>query len=230
MSRRYGRNQKRHHREEIARLNQAYAMAVGLSKRLATDLRDAKGTIAEMLTIIDAVCSHSVAIPAKQLRGQGPRDRCQVEDLPPIGFSEVIGGEYAPSAVSFRLIDLYALRVFLESRRDTFSAAVHLDYAAGPHSAYMISEEGLRSLPREMLMHRLVPDIGRAFATGNQMDKREELTEAVRVVRGISESYMRCRKDPESLVVGTDTLQLRVKHLTILVETLDMLNAGSCGH
>lgn len=159
MSRRYGRNQKRRHREEIARLNQAYAMADGLSKQLATDLRDAKGTIAEMMTIIDSVCSHSVALPPKQLRGQGPRDRY----LPPIDFSEVIGGDYAPSAVSFRRIDLYALRVFLESRRDQFSAAVHLEYSAGPHSAYMISEDGLRSMPREMLMHRLVPDIGRAL-------------------------------------------------------------------
>lgn len=163
MSRRYGRNQKRRHREEIARLNQAYTMADGLSKRLATDLRDAKGTIAEMLTIIDSVCRHSVALRPKQLRGQGPRDRCQVEDLPPIDFSAVIGGDYAPSAVSFRRIDLYALRVFLESRRDQFSAAVHLDYSAGPHSAYMISEEGLRSMPCEMLMHRLVPDIGRCL-------------------------------------------------------------------
>jgi hypothetical protein len=62
------------------------------------------------------------------------------------------------------------------------------------------------------------------------MDKRAELTEAVRVVRGISESYMRCRKDPESLIVGTDTFQLKVKHLTTLVETLDRLNAGSSGH
>lgn len=163
MSRRYGRNQKRHHREEIARLNQAYAMADGLSKRLATDLRDAKGTITEMLTIIDAVCSHSVAIPAKKLNGQGPRDRCQVEGFPPIDFSEVIGGEYAPSAVSFRRIDLYALRVFLESRREQFQAAVHLEYSAGTHSAYMISEDALRALPREMLMHRLVPDIGRCL-------------------------------------------------------------------
>lgn len=163
MSKRYGRNQKRHHREEIARLNQVAAMSDGLLKRITADLRDAKGTIAEMLTIIDAVCCHSVAIPAKQLRGQGPRDRCQVEDFPPIDFSAVVGGDCAPSAVSFRRIDLYALRVFLESRRDQFSAAVHLDYSAGPHSAYMISEEGLRSLPREMLMHKLVPDIGLAL-------------------------------------------------------------------
>jgi len=170
MSRRYGRNQKRHHREEIARLNQeterlnlAYSMADGLSKHLATDLRDAKDTISEMITIIDAVCRHSVAIPAKQLKGKGPRDRCQVEDLPPIDFSEVIDGKYAPSAVSFRRIDLYALRVFLESRREQFQAAVHLEYSAGPHSSYMISEEALRSLPSETLMYRLVPDIGRCL-------------------------------------------------------------------
>lgn len=163
MSRRYGRNQKRRHREEIARLNQAYAMADGLSKRLATDLRDAKGTIAEMLTIIEAVSRFSVALPPKAVKGSGRCDRYQVEHLPEIDFSVVIGDDCAPSAVSFRRIDLYALRVFLGSRRDAFQTAVHLEYSAGPHSAYMISEDALQSLPREMLMHRLVPDIGRAL-------------------------------------------------------------------
>lgn len=62
------------------------------------------------------------------------------------------------------------------------------------------------------------------------MNNYEDLGEAVRVVRGIEASYMRCRKDPESLIVGTDTFQLRVKHLTTILETLDRLNAGSVGH
>lgn len=162
MSRRYGRNQKRRHREEIARLNQAYTLTDGLLKRISTDLRDAKGTIAEMLTIIDAVCSHSVALPPKKVTGSKPMNYYRV-GVREIEFSDVIGSDCCPSAVSFRTIDLYALRVFLESRHEQFQAAVHLDYSAGPHSAYMISEEALRSLPREMLLHRLAPDIGRCL-------------------------------------------------------------------
>jgi len=142
-------------------LGQAFAMAAGLSKNLADDLRIAKETIAEMLTIIEAVCKHSVAIPAKQRIGKGPRDHYQVEQLSAIDFSEVTGGMHALSAGSFRHIDLYALRVFLESRYEQFQAAVHLEYLAGPHSAYMISDKALWSLPRETLLRRLAPDIGR---------------------------------------------------------------------
>lgn len=162
MSRRYGRNQKRRHREEIARLNQVNAMADGLLKRISADLRDAKGTISEMLEIIESVSRHSVAIPPKKEVGTRAMDHCRV-GVQDISFAHVIGGDYAPSAVSFRTIDLYALRVFLESRREQFQAAVHLEYSAGPHSVYMISEEALRLLPREMLAHRLAPDIGRCL-------------------------------------------------------------------
>jgi hypothetical protein len=65
---------------------------------------------------------------------------------------------------------------------------------------------------------------------GEIMSKREELSEAIRVVRGIEASYTRCRKDPESLIVGTDSFQLQVKHLTVILEEFDRLNAGSSGH
>lgn len=162
MSRRYGRNQKRRHREEIARLNQVNTMADGLLKRISADLQDAKDTISEMLEIIESVSTHSVAIPPKKKTGTRAMDHYWVE-VRDINFNHVIGGNYAPSAVSFRTIDLYALRVFLESRREQFQAAVHLEYSAGQHSAYMISEEALRSLPREMLLRRLAPDIGRCL-------------------------------------------------------------------
>lgn len=160
MSRRYGRNQKRRNREEIKRLNQAYAMADGLSKRIAADLRDAEYTISEMVKTIGSVCTHSVALPPKKVAGTRERNYYRVSARN-IDFPSVVCGDCPPANVSFRTIDLYALRVFLESRREQFQAAVHLEYSAGPHSAYMISEEGLRSLPREVLVRRLVPDIGR---------------------------------------------------------------------
>lgn len=163
MSRRYGRNQKRRDRKEIARWKQAYEMSDGLLKHISDELRDAKSTIAEMLTIIKAVSRFSVALPPKKVDGERRCDKYQIEVLPALDFNTVIGGACAPSAVSFRRIDLYALRAFLEERRDAFQTAVHLEYSAGPHSAYMISEMALRSLPREVLMRRLVPEIGLAL-------------------------------------------------------------------
>lgn len=163
MSRRYGRNQKRRHREEVARLNQGYLMAAGLSTKLGIDLRAANDTISKMVDIIGAVCNHSVALAPKKVIGNAERKHYRVGAHEAVEFREITGGDRYSFAPSFRSIDLYALEVFLESRRETFQAAVHLDYSAGRSSVYMISEEALRALPREALLHRLAPDIGRGL-------------------------------------------------------------------
>jgi hypothetical protein len=163
MSKRYGRNQKRRHLAEVERLNQAYSMTDGLLKKIYSDLSDAKSTIAEMLEIIESVCKNSIAIPPKKQDGTWMIDRYRLERARDIDFTAVIGDDPYPSNLSFRTINLYALRVFLRENREQFSAAVHLEYSAGPHSAYMISFDGLRSMPREVLVRRFSPDIARSL-------------------------------------------------------------------
>lgn len=162
MSRRYGRNQKRKAREEIARLKLAYWMNEGLLKHIGTKLEEARGTISEMVSVIESVCENSIALPPKKVMGSVPMDNYRIWQ-PEMNFSAVPGPDCIPSSGSFRTIDLYALRLFLTDNRETLQAAVHLEYSAGPHSAYMISGKALRTIPRETLLRRLVPEIGRAL-------------------------------------------------------------------
>lgn len=108
MSRRYGRNQKRQHKDEIARLNKAYEMADGLSKWLSNELEAAKGTITEMLTIIESVCPNSVAIPPKKVEGTGPMNYYRVGVTNIASTDYVIGdADYICPTASFRTIDLF---------------------------------------------------------------------------------------------------------------------------
>lgn len=162
MSRRYGRNQKRKAREEIARLKIAHEMNGGLLEHVGAKLEGARMTISEMVSIIESVCGNSIALPAKKVKGVGPMALYRIGQ-PEKNFHVVPGANCIPSSGSFRTIDLYALRLFLEANRETFQAAVHLEYSAGPHSAYMISEKALRTIPRETLLRRVVPEIGRAL-------------------------------------------------------------------
>lgn len=160
MSRRYGRNQKRRHREEIARLSLAHGMDDMLIKLMGKDLREAQDKLAEMLMIIESVCFNSVAIPAKTVKGDYPTDKYTLPLREKIDFSSAIGA-VSSSYATFKTVNLYALRDFLEARKESFQLSVHLEYAAGKHSAYMISEEALYSMPRESLLHKLLPDMGR---------------------------------------------------------------------
>jgi len=160
MSKRYGRNQKRKNRAEIARLQQSFALANGLSRDLSGSLQAANNTIAEMVRIIEAVSYNSVAIPAKEMEGNISRDYLILNQ--PNGLSSYANLSNLREIISYKSINLYALRAFVESRHEAIQAAVHLKYAHGnQHSTYMLSESALRSLPREALLQRLLPDIGR---------------------------------------------------------------------
>lgn len=171
MSRRYGRNQKRKAREEIARLKLAHGMNDGLLKHIGAKLEEARATISEMVSIVESVCANSIALPPKSVSVNARRDQYRLGQME-TNFSGGHGQDCSPSPCSFTTSDLYALRLFLESNREAFRAAVHLEYSAGPHSAYMISESALWSIPQETLLKRIVPEIGRELIDHMRRDRR----------------------------------------------------------
>lgn len=176
MSRRYGRNQKRRHREEIARLNQAYAMSTGLSRRNAENLKEANETMAKMIRTIEKVCCHSIAIPPKEVKGNELRDHFRIDVRRVCNLGPTSDLRRMSTAETFRVIDLYALQVYLMKHQDKFSTAVHLKYSGGGHTAYMISEYALRSMSHDDLMRHFVPEIAdamiRNLREGRQQGRR----------------------------------------------------------
>lgn len=159
MSKRYGRNQKRQHLEEIARLNEALAMSEGLAAHLAKELRQARETIDQMIQEIEAVCEYSAALPPKEVKGSAPVDHYQVgiPELPP--HSRVTMDDVVPSKVSISTVNVSALRSYLRQHHKDFCLAVHLEYSVGRHSAYMISEAALYRMPDDVLFRRVALDI-----------------------------------------------------------------------
>lgn len=168
MSRRYGRNQKRRHRselalsrEEVTRLHQAHARSSALALSHAADLQEARETIAGMIRVIERVCPNSVAIPPKHRKGSERRNSIRAEVLEQLGEWSVLEADLA---MTLRTVDLYALELFLRRHHEDFSTAVHLQYSGGGHSVYMISREALLAKSQDDLAKWLVPQIAKELA------------------------------------------------------------------
>jgi hypothetical protein len=65
---------------------------------------------------------------------------------------------YASPNQAWSCLDLYALRVYLDTNRETFDKIVHLRYGTGKKTSYMISREALEVMSPSQLAH-MVPDI-----------------------------------------------------------------------
>lgn len=153
MSKRYGRNQKRAHREEIAKWKAAYD---SLSQSKSNDLHKANSVIKKMVTIIESVCQHSVAIDPKIYYGtEDPPEKTHLYKQNMATSDFIIGNS---KTVSYDTIDLFKLEAYIRSNAEQFTKAVHLVWG-NKKSAYMLSQEALESLPEEFLKDQVVPQI-----------------------------------------------------------------------
>jgi len=161
MSKRYGRNQKRAHREEIARLKTALLMEQGLREYFADKYYRANGQIKEMVSIITSVCEYSVVLPPKIIKGRGKMDYYRL--AAPTRVPDIVDIWRPLSVDSLQTIDLFALKVYLEKHYERFSIALHLEYSAGGHSAYMISEAALQRMSDEDITRKITPEVAKAL-------------------------------------------------------------------
>lgn len=129
MSRRYGRNQKRKHREEIARLRREMEAEVKENRRailkyaeaLAAQRREMEGLVEE----IRAVCKDSALLPAREvaLPGEGPWRMALQE---PIRIRSRLFNDSLVEPMMISTVDIYEVRAFLEEHLDTFRKIVHV--------------------------------------------------------------------------------------------------------
>ena len=161
MGKRYGRNQKRKHLEEIARWKAAHEMSNGLLHHTSKKLQEANATIAEMIEVVESVARHSVVTPPKRIKCSYESDHFRVAKLNrTTSFTGIKAGDECCSDC-FETVDVYALESFVRRHAEQFKVAVHLEYSAGGRSVYMISEEALHTIPENELARRIVPTICR---------------------------------------------------------------------
>ena len=142
MSKRYGRNQKRAARAEIARLSE-------LNERFTRDIVFLQGELVtqtnmlrDIVDMIEGVCYYSSLIPPKLIPAHD-YTRLNVAHPHP-----------KPSDARFETLNLHALKVWLEENSDTLRRYVHVT-CMDKHVTYAASVETFKVLPERILVGEL---------------------------------------------------------------------------
>lgn len=159
---RYGRNQKRAHREEIARLKaevqrlEADAL-VSLrsinrySEALAAQVREMEVLVKEIRT----VCRHSALLPAHEvaLPGDGPWELALNDRRPLLHLANLPEEPW----VSIATVSVYEVRALLERSLETFRKIVHVKlpdrevrFAISREAMTAFGRHGLREVARNL--------------------------------------------------------------------------------
>ena len=156
MSKRFGRNQKRRMKEEIADLKTTNVIKGHLISHLEKQVREANDTVAEMVECIEGIAPHSVAIPPKRVAGAYAADS---REIPFCTHRPYLHEEPALRTIDYRSVSIHALRLFLEDHRDQFNTALHLEYHHAGKVGYMISTRALDAVPVEVLARRVAREM-----------------------------------------------------------------------
>lgn len=167
MSKRYGRNQKRKARVEIANLRAAVEQREALLQRQRTDIDDLKSTI---LAVQYALGSNTALLPPQNLPTCNrfpPRD-FQTEVPMKLNLVEyVMMGSVEPVKQI-----THTMRMLLSNvKHDPLYAKTHCYVTLESNrTAYAISDEALHGMDRDLLRHMLVTQVSREMAE-NMMDQ-----------------------------------------------------------
>jgi hypothetical protein len=154
MSKRFGRNQKRKMREQLQGLQKKDASNAHNLAYYRKQVASLESELRRVIETVESICTYSAAIPAKVRTDRPYGDRWEVPLVERLSNFSVADHASDPWGI-LRTIDCYALKIYLEEHLGTFSTAVHLKFN-GKHSAYVLSEQALRSMPESRIVEELV--------------------------------------------------------------------------
>lgn len=157
MSRRYGRNQKRAHRERIEALQAAMQMDRGLMTSMGRKLRDANEQIEQVHRVLG---EHTALLPPKRMALPGPAlDRINLRMVGPVNLTQ--HGMKDVWADPMRMLPLPVLLTRVKREGNPYEDAVHIKVTFGDGQVgYALSELAIQTTPTDVL----VQEISRAVA------------------------------------------------------------------
>ncbi len=168
MSRRYGRNQKRRAREEIARLHDVVEQkseALTMQTELARHIRERKDEIqAEIDTAKDMLVTGCVLLEPASMEIGGPvRDQVIVPLMPPMpSLSQLMSCAMPMEAVIHTMpLDVLLTQAVVDQYADALH--FHVKFAEGRWS-YAISRRAIDGMTRQQLAKRLSRELAHKMA------------------------------------------------------------------
>jgi hypothetical protein len=161
MGKRYGRNQKRKHREQIAELEIKLSGAHQKFRDYRQSWMDNFHSLERLLALVYSVAPNSIIFNPR-IVGQS--------DFPPssysILYSEIPRVEWPPTGKSLAIdpssfsVLCHRLDVFVHDFPESFQKMIHLRLGTGQgESVYYISDEALQKFPGKYLVEYISPNI-----------------------------------------------------------------------
>lgn len=154
MSKRYGRNQKRRHVEEIKDIKRKLEINDNINRSIINTLQEklnrARRNTEEMVSMIENICEYSSVLPPKTMDGNLAYDTFRLPTKPQ---RHILQRTWSKS-----IVNLHALNIYINEHYETFSKCVHMTYN-GNHSAYLISREAILTTPLYKLVEQYAPQI-----------------------------------------------------------------------
>ncbi len=157
MSRRYGRNQKRKHKQIIQNLimvNEDVMDEIkyvkNTCKTLERRLQENANQLHRVLASIEKICHYSILLPPKILY-TSHLDRAHLEvyerRLPAVHFEDL----YAPTDMKRMVVDIYALETYLREHWGELGKALHVTLSMPDKkaSSYAVASDYIEFMPEE---------------------------------------------------------------------------------
>lgn len=164
MSKRFGRNQKRRMRADLAL---AQTKITILTDNVQAHQRNAsvqQDRVRSIIREIERICEYSSALPPKVHEARKKDTyRVGIRPKPKPNLAALTMQDCITSVPDdfMQTVDCHLLEIYLEQNIEAMQLAVHLNCTTGKHSAYMISEAALKSISEEELVKNLMPDVVR---------------------------------------------------------------------
>jgi hypothetical protein len=172
--RRYGRNQKRIHKAELAeakdkieRLEGAIEMESGLLRYVRKNFDNLQETFLRMAKIIENISKNSIALPVKQsdqgklLEESGTIRLPNI--LPPV-YSHIHSQRAWGQEMALSSVDLFRIEALVEAHQESMQAAVWLRVGDECVGRYFVSRKALLSMEKVDIERILCRDIAAGFA------------------------------------------------------------------
>lgn len=189
MSKRYGRNQRRRHRQELA---ETKALADGLrfkAQEGAAFARRYKADLDEAMHIIDRVRTlilDSVALPPEEKRTPFDGDHLVYSVRPNIPLTYSLD---TPISAVLRETRVNMRRLECEGIPDSIRQQVHFMARLGNNKvAYAISDEAIMNMPEHLLVDLLINEMAREMVRVVRKIRRRDAAESIRAeIEGMRE-------------------------------------------
>jgi hypothetical protein len=155
MSKRFGRNQKRKLKAELAESNKALVNQINTSQAMQKERRCLERDIKNIIELVERFCYNSAAIPPK-LTGHTSHSSYRL----PMGgvttlYEQVTSFIPTDDMGILRTIDVYKLDMYIADYIGEFSKCVHLKFGDIAKNSYAMSMDAFSRAPADYVAHNI---------------------------------------------------------------------------